>query len=107
MDTPTKVEKRTARQNNSLHLFFSLASEALNDAGYDIQKTIRHQMDIPWQKDSFKDLIWRQAQKVYLGKQSTKDLDKQKDIDAVYEIVNRYLGSLGIHVDFPSNELSP
>lgn len=95
--------QRTSSQNNALHLYFELVAEALNDAGYDIRKTIQHQMEIPWSRESVKELIWRQAQKVYLHKTSTTELTT-KDIDSVFDIVNRYLASLGIHVPFPSHE---
>ena len=96
------MEQRTPTQNNALHKYFELVAEALNDAGYDIQKTITHQMDIPWAKESVKELIWRQAQKTYLGKISTTELST-KDIDGIYDIVNRYLSQFGISVPFPSN----
>lgn len=97
------TETRTPTQNNALHLYFELVAEELNNAGYDIQKTITHQLEIPWSKESVKELIWRQAQKTYLGKQSTTELST-KDIDAIYDIVNRYLSQFGITVPFPSNE---
>lgn len=98
-----KEEQRTPVQNKALHLYFELVAEALNDAGYDIQKTVVHQMDIPWSKESVKELIWRQAQKTLKGKISTTELST-KDIDSVYEVVNRYLAQFGIHVPFPSND---
>lgn len=92
---------RTPTQNNALHKYFELVAEALNDSGYDIRKTISHQMDIPWSKESVKELIWRQAQKTYLGKVSTTELNT-KEIDGVYDVVNRYLAQFGIHIPFPS-----
>ena len=94
------MTQRTPKQNNSLHLFCEQAAEALTDAGYDIQKTIVHQMDVPWSATAFKELIWRQAQKTYLGKVSTTELTT-KEVDGVYDVVNRYLSQFGIHIPWP------
>lgn len=93
--------ERTPQQNNALHKYFELVAEELNNAGFDIQKTITHQMDIPWSKESVKELIWRQAQKTLKQKVSTTELST-KDIDEVYDVVNRYLAQFGIHIPFPS-----
>lgn len=93
--------QRTIQQNKALHKYFELVADELNSAGYDIKKTIQHQMDIPWSKESVKELIWRQAQKTYLQKVSTTELST-KDIDGIYDVVNRYLAGFGIHVPFPS-----
>lgn len=95
---------RTPTQNNALHKYFELVATELNDAGYDIKKTIAHQMDIPWSLESVKELIWRQAQKTLKGKVSTTEL-LTNEINDIYDVVNRYLAQFGIHVPFPSNEL--
>lgn len=102
-ESTTESRLRTNQQNHALHLYFEMAAEALNSSGYDIQKTIKHQMSVPWGKESFKELVWRQAQKTYLGKASTTELTT-KEVDEVYEIVNRYLALFGIHVPFPTKQ---
>jgi len=70
-------EKRTGHQNDTLHLYFTQLAEALNDAGFDLRKTIKEGIDIPW----------------------------TKDIDAIYKIVNRTIARrTGVSVPFPSIE---
>ena len=100
------MEKRTIQQNKALHKYFELVAEALNDAGYDIQKTIVHaKIDIPWTRESVKEILWRMTQKAMFGKESTTELDKVQEITKIYETLNRFLAKLGIEsVNFPSKE---
>lgn len=104
MENPKKSpSRRTLKQNAALHLYFSNLAEELNDAGFDMKKTIR--VDIPWSAMTVKEYLWRPLQEAYLLKRSTTDLDKQKEIDAVYEILNRVIAErCGIHIEFPSIE---
>lgn len=97
---------RTEQQNRALHLYFTQVASALNDAGYDIQKTLtNYRMELDWTPESIKECMWRPAQKALLGKHSTTELSKQEEIDRVYEAVNRFLAKLEIeHIPFPSYE---
>ncbi len=96
-------DKRTASQNNSLHLYFSLVSEALNESGLTIEKVIDNfTMEHEWSPALVKELLWREAQRFATKKESTTQLNKLQEIDKTFEIVNRFLAKLGIHVPFPS-----
>jgi hypothetical protein len=96
--------KRTLKQNSALHLYFTLLADELNDAGFDMRKTL--QVDIPWSPLTVKEYLWRPLQEAYLLKRSTTELDKQKEIDAVYDILNRVIGErTGIFVEFPNIEM--
>lgn len=96
---------RTDQQNAALHLYFTQLAEALNDAGFDIKKTIRKEIDIPWTAYTIKEYLWRPVQKEYLQKKSTTELDKIQDIDKVYDIINRTISErTGVSVPFPSWE---
>lgn len=97
-----KTKKRTNQQNKALHLFYTLLADALNQAGYDMRETIRQDVDIPWTPVTVKEYLWRPIQKAYLREKSTTRL-KTKDIDKVYDIVNKVIGErTGVHVPFPS-----
>lgn len=103
MDTKAP-EKRTLRQNRALHQLFTLIAETLNDAGYDMKRVLKESVDIPWTPDNVKNFLWRPVQEAQLGIHSTADLTT-KDLDAVYETLNRHLGDkLGVHIPFPSIE---
>lgn len=94
--------QRTPRQNNALHLYFEMLAEALNEAGLDMKKMLK--ADIPWNAYNVKNELWRPIQEAQIGKKSTANLST-KDIDKVYETLNRLLGEKkGVHVPFPSIE---
>lgn len=107
MTSPKEV--RTLAQNRALHKFFELVAKELNDAGLDVRRTLKPEVDIPWSSYMVKELLWRPVQKIYLGKQSTTELNKHSDITELYEIFNKHLGEkfgeLGVeHITFPSLE---
>jgi len=97
--------KRTDKQNKSLHLYFVLLADALNDAGLDMRKTLKPGVEIPWNYKTVKEYLWRPIQKAQLGKESTTELTTT-DIDKVFETLNRHLGEkFGITQEFPDEEL--
>lgn len=96
--------KRTNAQNSALWLYFTLCSVALNDAGYSVQEVLRSfKTELSWNKDSFHDIIWIPMQKHVTKKTSTTELNKVKEIEEVFEEVNRFLSQKGVHVDFPND----
>ena len=87
-------EKRTLQQNKSLHLLFDLIAKSLNEAGYDIIKTtkvMKKGIEIPWSRESVKELLWRFIQKSIYGKHSTTQLNKKEEIDVIYMTLCRFL----------------
>lgn len=98
------VNTRTTRQNRAIHLMFTQLAQSLNDHGLDMRKTLKPEVDIPWDGRTVKEYIWRPIQKAVLGKKSTTELTT-KEIDGVFEIINKHLGEkFGIEIQFPSIE---
>lgn len=98
------MKKRTIQQNRALHKWFGMVAEALNDAGYTVQKTLRHDIEIPWTPVLIKELIYRPVMEAMTEKHSTTELDRIEP-SQIYEVLNLHLGEkLGIHVDFPCEE---
>ena len=96
------MEKRTDKQNRSLHLLFKLLAEELNENGLDMRKTLKPGVEIPWSGDSVKEFLWRPIQEAQLNKKSTTELTT-KEIDAVFDTITRHIGEkFGIYVPFPS-----
>ena len=95
--------QRTSQQNKALHVFFEQVAQELNDAGLDMRKTLKPEVEIPWSKDTVKEYLWRPIQKMQLDKKSTMELTT-KDIDIIYETLNRFLAKHGIHIAFPHND---
>lgn len=98
------MKKRTTQQNKSLHVYFQYLADELNNAGYDVLKTLRHDISIDWNATLIKELIWRKVQKTAYKKQSTADLSSG-ELQILWETINRHVGEkFGIHVPFPSLE---
>jgi len=97
-----EVKQRTLTQNRALHLMYDHLAKTLNDAGYDMKRTLKQDVDIPWNTITVKEYLWKPIQNAQLGKESTTELTT-KEIDEVFETLNRHLGDkLGVHVIFPS-----
>ena len=97
-------KQRTSLQNRSLHLWFQQLADALNEAGWNVQKTLRHDVEIPWNPTLIKELIYRPVMTAMTGKESTTNLDTIEP-SQVYEVLNLHLGEkLGVHVEWPSEE---
>ena len=99
-----KEKKRTIQQNKALHLYFEMVAEALNEAGLDMKKVLKPEIDIDWTKSSIKEYLWRPVQELRVGKKSTTQMNT-KDIDGIYDVLNRFLSEkFGLHIPFPSIE---
>ena len=98
------TNQRTLQQNRSLHLYFTMLAEELNLAGYDMRRTLKPGVDIPWTSDLVKQYLWKGIQEAMLGKESTTELTSA-EIDKVYETLNRHLAeTTGVTVVFPSKD---
>lgn len=95
--------QRTIQQNKALHKFFSMLATELNDAGLDMKKVLKPEVEIPWTPATIKEHLWKPVQNAMLLKRSTTEMTT-KDVTDVYEVLIRHLGKLGIYVEFPSNE---
>ena len=98
------MKQRTLRQNAAIHLWFEKLSEYMNDAGYSVTKTLRHDADIPWTPVLIKELMFKSVMRAMYEKTSTADLSSG-ELQLVWDTLNRHLGErFGIHVPFPSLE---
>lgn len=92
------------RQNRALHKLFSLLAQELNAAGWDMKKTLKQSVDIPWTGNSVKEYLWKPIQKAQINKASTTELST-KEIDEIFDTLNKHLGEkTGVHAPFPSIE---
>ena len=82
-----------------MHLWFQFVASTLNEAGLDMKKVLKPEVDIPWTKKAVKEYLWRPIQKAMLLKESTTELTT-KDLDKVVEVLNRHLGQK-LKVDTP------
>ena len=99
-----KPSTRTPPQNRALHLFCDLLAEALNNAGYDMRRTLKEEVDIPWTQHSVKEHLWRPIQIAITGDKSTTK-PAPSEYKKIYEVLSRHLSEkLGIYVEWPCEE---
>ena len=81
-----------------------MLADALNDAGLDVQHTLRHDISLPWSGPAVKELIWRPVMIAMTEKDSTTQMDTIEP-SQIYEVLNRHLGEkFGIFVPWPCEE---
>src|SRR5574343_855005 len=95
-------EKRTTNQNKALHKYCTDVARELNNAGIPVS-VFMQDIQADYTMETVKEL-WRAFARAKYGKSSTTELTK-KQIDEVYDEVNRHIAQFGIHIDFPSREL--
>lgn len=97
-------KQRTLTQNAALHKYCQMLADDLNDAGYDMKKVLKPEIDIPWTMESVKENLWKPIQKVVTGKESTtKPLTNE--YSEVYEVLSKHLSEkLGLYVAWPSKD---
>ena len=99
---PTVEELINFRASKWKKEYFSLVASALNNAGHDMRAILLpRKVELWWDKDTVKEFLWRPVQKHQLQKISTTQLST-KEIDEVYDTVNRHLGKHIETVMFPS-----
>lgn len=88
--------QRTEQQNKALHVWLRQVSECLNDAGFSVMKTLRHDAELPWTEHSAKELLWRPVQEAMTGKESTTECNRVEYSD-IERVIARHLGQrLGV-----------
>lgn len=99
---------RTPPQNNALHLGLDFIAKALNDAGFDMRKVLKPEIEIPWSTKSAKDFLFRPVMKMMTGKESTTELSKQ-EVSEVWDTLMKFLGEKHHveYISFPSEESKP
>lgn len=97
-------QQRTLTQGRSIHLYCEMLAYELTSSGFDIRKTLKQDFDIPWDKDSVKQLMWHPVQKAMFGTTSTAQLTTDQ-VSKVYDVINRKISTdCGVSVQFPSRE---
>lgn len=95
------MDIRSVKQNAALHRYFGLVSKELNSRGHRLDP---NGMNLDWNMLRVKELIWKEFQKVILGKESTRLLNKT-ELTQIYDEVNLYLGEkFGFNIEFPNKE---
>ena len=95
---------RTAKQNRSLHLGLGILAGALNGAGFDMKRTLKADVDIPWTKALAKEYLYKPLLKAMKSKASTKDASTV-EVGDVWKVMIDHLvahGKLDQYIPFPN-----
>lgn len=97
-------ETRTSRQNRALHLFFNQVAKELNELGIPfVYMGLKGQeLEMQWTGELFKQMTWKPIQQALFGTESTTKLSKTKQIDQIFEVINKFFAEKGIEVSFPN-----
>ena len=76
----------------------------MDAAGFDFRRSLRADIDVPWNAALIKEYIWVAVQKAMTGKESTTE-PTTKEYGEIYEVVSRHLSEkFGVHVPWPNKE---
>lgn len=89
LDIKNVRETRTQTQNAALHLWFQLLAEALNEKHFDMRAIIRKDIEMPWSGYAVKEYLFKPLLNQQFGKKSTTQLFRSKEIDLLFDIINR------------------
>lgn len=83
---------RTSLQNRALHKDCDIIAEKLNDAGLDMKKVLKQEIEIPWTTESVKEWIFKPIMKAMYNKESTTELGKYSgEIEKIHDVIMREL----------------
>ncbi len=96
--------QRTLTQNRALHLMFTQLANSLNEHGLDMRRTLKPEIDIPWNATTVKEYLYRPIMKAQTMKESTTELTT-KELSQVFETLSKHLSEkFGLVIDWPSLE---
>ena len=96
---------RTSKQNASLHKFFIIICEQLNEMGLEFHYfgVKGQELTMPYTPDIVKNFFWRPIQKALFDFESTTKLDTFQ-MNQIINVINKFFSERGVVVDFPSIE---
>ena len=101
----TNPQQRTDQQRKAMYLYLKQLCDALNDAGFTIEKTLTKPLEVDWTPHSVKEFLWNPVQHAICQVDSTTELSASQ-VTKVYENLNRHIANItGVHVEFPCKEL--
>ena len=100
-----KEKKRTTKQNSSIHKFFEIVSEALNEIGQEFCYTGLKGLDLSvrYTPNIVKDFFWRPIQIAMFNIESTTKLTTIQ-INNISDVIIKFFGDKGVVVEFPKED---
>ena len=105
IDLKEVIITRTSAQNKSLHLYYTIISNELNELGLEFTyKGIKGvEICTRYTPELVKDFIWRPIQIALFDIKSTTKINT-KQINEIVDVLAKFFGEKGITLQFPSIE---
>ena len=100
-----KEETLTVLQNRSIHKFFVIISDNLNDLGIEFCYTGLTGIDLSvrYTPEIVKNFFWRPIQIALFNIESTTKLNTKK-INDISDVIIKFFGERGVVVEFPNKD---
>lgn len=96
------MTERTTKQNGSLHQGLRSLGEKFNDAGLDMRKVLKPEVDIPWTESSVKKFMFNPISIIMYDRTSSQL--STVEIQKVWDVLIRHTGEKHtITVDWPDH----
>ena len=95
------MEVRSDQQNRAIHLYLQMVAHELQNGGHTMQDVVSkiNKVEIIPTPKNIKELVWREIQKVQVGKKSTTELTKH-EVSEVYDVMSMWLAK-NFEIDLP------
>ena len=105
IDLTELSDKRSSLQNRSLHKFFVIIADELNELGMEFQYfgVTGKQLSTRYTTNIVKNHFWRPIQQTLFNIESTKDINT-KQINEITDVIVKFFGDKGVYVEFPNRE---
>ena len=105
IDLTELSDKRSSLQNRSLHKFFIIISDELNELGMEFHYfgVTGKQLSTRYTTNIVKNHFWRPIQQTLFNIESTKDINT-KQINEITDVIVKFFGDKGVYVEFPNRE---
>jgi len=81
---------KTKSQRAAIHVLFQQIADGLNDSGLDMKRVLKQEVDIPWEKKTVKEYLWKPILEAMTLKTSTEKMSTVEP-DKVYNVLARLL----------------
>lgn len=99
-------QTRSLQQNKSLHKYFTLIAQELNELGQEFCYTgiTGKELSIPYTMTLVKEVFWKEIQFTMFGTRSTTKLDTTQ-MNQIIEVFSKFFAERGVVLEFPSIEI--
>lgn len=98
-------DTRTSLQNASLHLFFTMITDQLNELGMEYRYfgVTGKELSMMYTDNIVKEFFWKPIQLALFDIESTTKLTTEQ-MNQVIDVITKFFGDKGVLIEFPNRE---